>query len=263
MAGPTGQATQTERPSGAGDLSGKVALVTGGARGQGAADGRLLVEAGAVVVLADVLDDAGEQTAGEIGAEYVHLDVAAEDEWAKVVAGVVTRHGRLDILVNNAGILRGAQLVNQGIEEWNRVVAVNQTGVFLGMRAAARVMIEGGRGGAIVNISSVAGLEAVFGSIAYSATKWAVRGMTKVAAKELGRYGIRVNSVHPGLIATDMTAHFPAFASDEQRTRAERAIPLHRVGEPDDIANMVLFLVSDASSYCTGQEFVVDGGSHG
>jgi 3alpha(or 20beta)-hydroxysteroid dehydrogenase len=244
-------------------LEGKVALITGGARGQGAAEGRLFVDAGATVVLADVLDEAGEQTAGEIGAEYVHLDVSAEHEWDKVVADVVARHGGIDVLVNNAGILRGAQLVNQTLDEWNLVVAVNQTGVFLGMRAVARAMIEAGRGGSIVNISSLAGLEGVFGSTAYSATKWAVRGMTKVAAKELGRYGIRVNSVHPGLIATDMTAHFPAFASGEQRERAERAIPLRRVGEAVDIAHMVLFLAGDGSSYCTGQEFVVDGGSHG
>jgi 3alpha(or 20beta)-hydroxysteroid dehydrogenase len=246
-----------------GQLQDKVALITGGARGQGAAEGRLFAREGAVVVLADVLDEEGERTAGEVGGEYVHLDVASEEQWHAVVADIVARHGRLDVLVNNAGILRASQLVNQSLEEWNLVVAINQTGVFLGMRAGARAMIAGGGGGSIVNISSVAGLEGVFGSTAYSATKWAVRGMTKVAAKELGRHGIRVNSVHPGLIATDMTAGFPAFASDEKRERAERRIPIRRVGVPDDIAEMVLFLASEASSYCTGQQFVVDGGSHG
>ena len=215
------------------------------------------------MVLADVLDEEGERTAAEAGAEYAHLDVVSEEGWDAVVADIVARHGRLDVLVNNAGILRAGQLVNQSLEEWNLVVAINQTGVFLGMRAAGRAMIAAGNGGSIVNISSVAGLEGVFGSMAYSATKWAVRGMTKVAAKELGRHGIRVNSIHPGLIATDMTAAFPAFSSDEKRARAERNIPLRRVGVPEDIAEMVLFLASEASSYCTGQEFVVDGGSHG
>jgi 3alpha(or 20beta)-hydroxysteroid dehydrogenase len=244
-------------------LQDRVALITGGSRGQGAAEGRQFVGEGATVVLADVLDEEGERTAAEVGAEYVHLDVASEEGWDAVVADVVARHGRLDVVVNNAGILRASQLVNQSLEEWNLVVAVNQTGVFLGMRAAGRAMIAAGNGGSIVNISSVAGLEGVFGSIAYSATKWAVRGMTKVAAKELGRHGIRVNSIHPGLIATDMTADFPAFSSDDKRARAERNIPLRRVGVPEDIAEMVLFLASDAASYCTGQEFVVDGGSHG
>jgi 3alpha(or 20beta)-hydroxysteroid dehydrogenase len=244
-------------------LQDRVALITGGARGQGAAEGRLFVREGATVVLADVLDEEGERTAAEAGAEYVHLDVVSEEGWDTVVADIVSRHGRLDVLVNNAGILRAGQLVNQSLEEWNLVVAINQTGVFLGMRAASQAMIAAGNGGSIVNISSVAGLEGVFGSMAYSATKWAVRGMTKVAAKELGRHGIRVNSVHPGLIATDMTAGFPAFSSDEKRARAERNIPLRRVGVPEDIAEMVLFLASEDSSYCTGQEFVVDGGSHG
>jgi len=244
-------------------LQDRVALITGGARGQGASEGRLFVAEGATVVLADVLDEEGERTAAEAGAEYAHLDVASEEGWDAVVADIVARHGRLDVLVNNAGILRASQLVNQSLEEWNLVVAINQTGVFLGMRAAARAMVAAGNGGSIVNISSVAGLEGVFGSTAYSATKWAVRGMTKVAAKELGRHGVRVNSIHPGLIASEMTAGFPAFSDDEKRARAERNIPLRRVGVPEDIAEMVLFLASDASSYCTGQEFVVDGGSHG
>ena len=140
------------------------------------------------------------------------------------------------------------------------MLAVNQTGTFLGMRTAARAMIGAGNGGSIVNISSVAGLAGTFGSMSYSASKWAVRGMTKVAAKELGRYGIRVNSIHPGFIQTDMIAHFPEMHDDDQRRRTERATPLQRLGVPDDIANVVLFLAGEASSYCTGQEFVVDGG---
>ncbi len=247
-----------------GELDGKVALITGGARGQGAAEGALFAREGATVVLADVLDEAGEAAAGAIArAEYAHLDVTSEADWDRVVADVVARHGRLDIVVNNAGILLNGKLVNQSLDGWNRIVAINQTGVFLGIRAAGRAMIEAGNGGSIINISSVAGLEGIFGTGAYSATKWAVRGMTKVAAKELGRHGIRVNSVHPGFIQTDMVAGAPAMTDPAKRAKAERNIPVGRLGEVDDIANMVLFLAGSASSYCTGQEFVVDGGVHG
>jgi 3alpha(or 20beta)-hydroxysteroid dehydrogenase len=243
-----------------GVLDGKVALITGGARGQGAAEARLFAAAGAKVVIADVLDEAGAQTATETGAQYVHLDVTSEDEWQAVVDDVTAAHGRFDVLVNNAGILRGATLVKETLEQWHEVLAVNQTGTFLGMRTAARAMIAAGNGGSIVNISSVAGIAGTFGSTSYSASKWAVRGMAKVGAKELGRYGIRVNSVHPGFIQTDMTADFPEMHDEDRRRRTERSTPLQRLGVPDDIANVVLFLASDASSYCTGQEFIVDGG---
>ena len=245
---------------GDGVLAGKVALITGGARGQGAAEARLFAAAGATVVIADVLDEAGAQTATETGAQYVHLDVTSEDDWQAVVDDVAAAHGRFDVLVNNAGILRGATLVKETLEQWHQVLAVNQTGTFLGMRTAARAMIAAGNGGSIVNISSVAGIAGTFGSTSYSASKWAVRGMAKVAAKELGRYGIRVNSVHPGFIQTDMTADFPEMHDDDRRRRTERSTPLQRLGVPDDIANVVLFLASEASSYCTGQEFIVDGG---
>ena len=244
-------------------LAGQVALVSGGARGQGAEEGRLFRQAGATVVLADVLDEDGRQVAKELGAIYVHLDVTSEQEWEAVMEGVVETHGRLDVMVNNAGIFRHGQLVKESLEQWQQVIAVNQTGVFLGMRAAAKVMIDAGHGGSIINISSVAGLQGSFGSISYSASKWAVRGMTKVAAKELGRYGIRVNSIHPGLIDTAMTADFPAIVNEERRAAMLRGTPMGRVGTPADVANMVLFLAGDASSYCTGQEFVVDGGVHG
>jgi len=244
-----------------GKLDGKVALITGGAKGQGAAEGQLFASEGAVVVLADVLDEVGEQTAGGIAnTEYLHLDVTSEDEWDAVVADVVARHGRLDVLVNNAGILTGGTLVKVSMADWNRTIAVNQTGVFLGMRAAARAMIDCGNGGAIVNISSVAGLEGIFGATSYTASKWAVRGMTKVAAKELGRHGIRVNSIHPGYIDTDMLVETGATRDPE---RSKRGVPLGRFGAPADIAQMALFLASESASYCTGQEFVVDGGMHG
>ncbi|MGI9597037.1 MAG: SDR family NAD(P)-dependent oxidoreductase, partial [Acidimicrobiales bacterium] len=185
------------------ELDGRVVLVTGGARGQGAAEARLFTEAGATVVITDVLDEQGEKTAGELGVDYRHLDVSSESEWEAVVADVVDRHGRLDVLMNNAGIFESARLLNTSTEMWDRTVAINQTGVFLGMRTAAPAMIEAGNGGSIINTSSVAGLEGVFGATAYGATKWAVTGMTKTAAKELGRHGIRVNSIHPGVILTE------------------------------------------------------------
>lgn len=246
------------------ELEGKVALVTGGARpkGQGAAEGRLFSDRGATVILADVLDEEGERTAGEIErAEYAHLDVTSEEEWDTVVADVIDRHGRLDVLVNNAGIAPVSQLVNTTVEKWDLTIAVNQTGVFLGMRAAARAMIEAGNGGSIVNISSVAGMEGLFGSMSYGASKWAVRGMTKIAAKELGKHGVRVNSVHPGYIDTDMLAQ--GNFDDDQLDKMARRTPVGRIGVPEDIANMVLYLATDSASFVTGQEFVVDGGWHG
>ncbi len=246
-----------------GRLDGKIALITGGARGQGAEEGRLFSAEGATVVLTDVLHEEGERTAAGIErAEYRPLDVRSEAGWAEVVADVVARHGHIDVLVNNAGIDLDRRFEATTLEEFERVVAINQTGVFLGMRTVAAAMIAAGRGGSIINISSVAGMEGVRGRAAYASTKWAVRGMTKVAAMEWGKRGIRVNSVHPGLIETPMTANQRAFVDPEVRTKAERAIPLGRVGAAVDIANMVLFLASDESSYCTGQEFVVDGGVH-
>jgi 3alpha(or 20beta)-hydroxysteroid dehydrogenase len=246
-----------------GTLQGKVALITGGAHGQGAAEGRLFAGEGATVVLADVVDGDGKDVAAEIGGQYHHLDVSSPEEWDTVVADIVATHGRLDVLINNAGILRNNRIVEETVEQWDQVIAVNQTGVFLGMRAGGKAMIDAGNGGAIVNISSVAGLEGLFGTLSYTASKWAVRGMTKVAAKEFGRYGIRVNSIHPGFIATDMTANFPAMVDEEKNRRLLKSVPLGRTGTPEDIARVAHFLVTDASGYCTGQEFVVDGGIHG
>ncbi len=242
-----------------GELDGRVALVTGGARGQGASEARLFAREGATVVISDVLDEQGEKTASALGCQYLHLDVTSESEWESVVTDTIGRHGRLDILMNNAGIFQGAQLVNTSTDLWNRTVAINQTGVFLGMRTAARAMIEVGNGGSIINTSSIAGLEGGFGATAYGATKWAVTGMTKTAAKELGKYEIRVNSIHPGVILTEMIDHLVKGNEEKMASRQ----PIRRLGEPEDIAQMALFLASDRSSYCTGQAFTVDGGMHG
>lgn len=246
-----------------GRLDGKIAVITGGARGQGAEEGRLFTAEGATVILTDVLDEEGRRTAADLQrAQYMHLDVRSEGEWEATIGAVVARHGRVDVLVNNAGIDHVKRFELTTLEDWNRVVAINQTGVFLGMRTVARAMIAAGKGGSIVNISSVAGMEGVKGRGAYGSTKWAVRGMTKVGANEWGDRGIRVNSIHPGIIETPMTAGLRAFTDAETRARTERTIPLGRMGQAIDIAYMALFLASDESAYCTGQEFVVDGGVH-
>jgi 3alpha(or 20beta)-hydroxysteroid dehydrogenase len=246
-----------------GRLEGKVALISGGARGQGAEEGSLFATEGATVVLADILDDLGHATAASIdGASYMHLDVRREDDWDAVVASIIERHGRLDVMVNNAAIDLERSLVETSLEEWNQVLAVNQTGVFLGTRTAARAMIAAGNGGSIINISSVAGLEGLKLHTAYGATKWALRGMTRTAAQELGKFGIRVNTVHPGIIETEFTAELKSFKDPTTRAKIERGIALRRYGNTEDVAKLVLFLASDDAGYCTGQEYLVDGGIH-
>jgi 3alpha(or 20beta)-hydroxysteroid dehydrogenase len=243
-----------------GRLDGKVALVTGGARGQGAAEARLFLAEGASVVIADVLDDQGEALATELGpcAAYRHLDVSDEEGWATVMGELVGRLGRLDVLVNNAGILRVSPLEETSLADYRRVVDVNQIGTFLGMRAAIGPMRDAG-GGSIVNVSSTQGIVGMIGLVSYVSTKFAIRGMTKSAAMELGPSGIRVNSVHPGGVDTEMLRD-PALptATDDDRFAT---LPLGRIGTPEEIARLVLFLASDDSSYCTGAEFVADGGS--
>jgi len=242
-----------------GRLEGRVALITGGSRGQGAAEGRLFVAEGASVVLADVRDAEGEALAEELGdrACHRHLDVRSESDWERAVERAVEDFGRLDVLVNNAGIVRAAPLEQMPLSTYMEVVEINQVGVFLGMRAVAPAMREAG-GGSIVNISSNAGLEGVPGVIGYVASKWAVRGMTKSAALELGRYGIRVNSVHPGGVDTPMLQQDDFDSVDQDRVFGAQPIP--RIGQPDEIAKLVLFLASDEISYSTGSEFVADGG---
>jgi len=239
-------------------LDGKVALITGGARGQGAAEGRLFAAEGATVVVTDLLDAEGKATAAMFGGRYLHHDVTSADDWARVVDDIMASWGRLDVLVNNAGIWITGRMMDASLADYRRVIEVNQVGVFLGMQAAARPMIAA-RSGSIVNISSVAGLQGTLPGFAYGASKWAVRGMTKSAAQELGRHGIRVNSIHPGLIETAMLHQLPGIdAGGTDRYLAR--IPLGRVAEAEEVAKLALFLASDDSSYSTGAEFVIDGG---
>ena len=241
-----------------GRLNGKVAIITGGARGQGAEEGRLFAAEGSSVVLTDVLDADGEQTASEIGGIFLHHDVTSEEAWQGVVKEAVERHGKVDILINNAGIYQSGLVTEMALEDYRRIIEVNQVGVFLGMKHVAPAIIDAG-GGAIVNISSIAGMRGGRGSIAYGASKWAVRGMTKVAAHELGLHGIRVNSIHPGMIETAMLHQVPGVDSGNL-DRMTRRIPLGRIAEAEEVAKLALFLASDESSYCSGAEFIVDGG---
>jgi 3alpha(or 20beta)-hydroxysteroid dehydrogenase len=239
-------------------LADKVALITGGSRGMGAAEARLFVEHGAQVAIADVLDAEGEVLAKELGpsAHYIHLDVTDEQSWAACVDDVVQSFGALDVLVNNAGIASLAPIVDTTTEEYLRVVGVNQLGVFLGIRTAIPVMTTAGRA-SIVNISSIEGIGGSPATIAYSASKFAVRGMTKVAAVELAPLGIRVNSIHPGGVRTPM---LDPIGGVDLVGRVEPLIPMKRLATPDEIAFLALFLASDESSYCTGSEFIADGG---
>jgi 3alpha(or 20beta)-hydroxysteroid dehydrogenase len=247
-----------------GILDGKTAIITGAARGQGAAAARRFVEEGARVVIADVIDDLGKQLAEELGAaaEFRHLDVSSEQDWDTVVGEVMQTHQHLDVLVNNAGVLHFSALPDTTLADFERLVRVNQIGTFLGMRAASRVM---GRGGSIVNLSSVEGIAGMPYVVAYTGTKFAIRGMTKVAALELGPKGIRVNSVHPGMIDTKMVQEAiggpDVDLSQVDLSPVTNKLPLQRVGRAEEIAELVLFLASDRSSYSTGSEFIADGGS--
>jgi 3alpha(or 20beta)-hydroxysteroid dehydrogenase len=245
-------------------LDGKVAVISGAARGQGEAEARLFVEEGARVILGDMLDDRGEVVAKELGdaARYVHLDVRDEASWQAAVALAEADFGPVSVLVNNAGIFRVSALVDTPVEQFREVFEVNQLGPFLGMKAVVPSMVKAG-GGSIVNISSTNGLGGLPGTISYTSTKFAVRGMTKTAAMELGPLGIRVNSIHPGGVDTPMIAPenlgMLAATPDALGDRFGD-LPLRRVGQPIEIARLALFLASDESSYSTGSEFVADGG---
>ena len=242
-----------------GRLDDKVALITGAARGQGAAEARLFAAEGARVYLSDVLDDEGAATAADIGAaaSYHHLDVTDGDAWIDLVEEIIEAEGRIDVLVNNAGIFRVIPTVLTSEAEYRQIIDINQVGTFLGMKTVIPTMVQA-ESGSIVNISSVAGLQGAAGTMAYAASKWAVRGMTKVAAKEVAPFGVRVNSVHPGIIDTPMMSE--ATVEGAMLDRIVRAIPVGRVAEADDVAKLVLYLASDESRYSTGSEFVVDGG---
>ena len=228
-----------------GRLDGKVCIVTGGARGQGGAEAALFRQEGAEVVITDVLTDVGQQHAAAIGASFVGHDVRSEEEWAEVVRQTIERHGRLDVLVNNAGIYERGKLLDTTVEQYRRIIDVNQLGVFLGMKAAAPTMIAQ-QSGSIVNISSVAGLLGSANAVAYGASKFAVRGMTKAVALELARYQIRVNSIHPGMIDTDMMTVVTGDNA-ERHDRMARNVPIGRAAEAGEVASLALYLASDES----------------
>jgi 3alpha(or 20beta)-hydroxysteroid dehydrogenase len=244
-----------------GRLDGKVALITGAARGQGAAAARRFVAEGARVLISDVQDDEGKALAEELGeaAWYQSLDVGEEQAWQDAIVELERVFGRLDVLVNNAGMLFFSALEQTSLADYERVIRTNQIGTFLGMRSAVPVMKRTG-GGSIVNLSSVEGFGGMPLLIAYSASKFAIRGMTKVAAMELAADGIRVNSVHPGAVDTQMVSTALGGMPVDNAQIAKR-VPLGRVGRPEEVANLVLFLASDESSYCTGGEFAIDGGA--
>ena len=243
-------------------LEGKVALISGGARGQGATEGQLFVDEGAKVVLADILDVEGEATAAQIRenggeASYVHLDVTSEDEWRNAVEFALQTYGRLDILINNAAIYKRTPIVDTDVEEWRQIMEVNSTGVFLGTKHAIPAMQRSG-GGSIINISSTAGLIGSDRGSAYGASKGSVRLLTKYTAIQHATEGIRANSIHPGPIDTVMIAD--NLATPEARAESEARVPLRRIGTAMDVAYGALFLASDESSYMTGAELVIDGG---
>lgn len=243
-------------------LKGKVALISGGARGQGACEARLFVEEGAKVVVGDVLEDQAAKLASEINAKAgahvavaARLDVTRAADWRAAVDACEREFGGLDILVNNAGVYNASKIEETSEELWDSIVNINQKGVWLGMKNAVAAMRRRGAG-AIVNISSVAGLVGTPSSAAYHGTKGAVRLLTKSAAAEYAREKIRVNSVHPGVISTQMADIIP----QEMRDAIKTVVPMGREGTAQEVANVVLFLVSDEASYVTGAEFVVDGG---
>ena len=245
-------------------LEGKVAIISGGARGQGAVEARMFAEEGASVVIGDILDDQGRQTEAELqelgyNVTYVHLDVTVESDWQSAVQTAISAYGKLDILLNNAGILIRKNIEETTVADWDRIFAVNSKGVFLGTKAAIPAMRENG-GGSIINISSTAGLVgSPNGSASYTATKGSVRLFTKSTAIQHAGDGIRCNSIHPGPIETDMIAD--TLNDPENMALRMQRLPLGRVGKPSEIAYGAIYLASDESSFVTGAELVIDGGT--
>ena len=251
-----------------GRLEGKVAIITGAARGTGEITAHRFVEEGATVVLADILDEPGRAVAKELGdpATYETLDVTSEDDWQRVVQSTADRHGRVDVLVNNAAVLLMRVIEETSLQEFERVVSVNQTGTFLGIRAVVETMKAVG-GGSIVNVSSVDGMGAKNGIAAYASSKWAVRGLTRVAALELGRFRIRVNTVCPEAGSAHMIAPYVPKGVDMEKALGSQQPVLAYQRERTindrirDVANMIVFLASDEAASCTGADFTVDGGN--
>jgi 3alpha(or 20beta)-hydroxysteroid dehydrogenase len=244
-----------------GELEGRVALVTGGARGLGAAIVQVMAREGATVVASDLRVAEGKELADRLASvEFAEHDVTDEASWRSVVDGILRKHGRLDVLVNNAGIVDIAPVAGMNLQQYLRVIAVNQTGVYLGLHVSSSAFLAQGNG-VIINIASVDGLRGSPGTAAYSASKHAVLGLTKSLALELGGAGIRVVAVCPGPIATPMAseADFSALGDVDLSTMLD-GVPIRRIAEPSEIAEVVSFLASDRASYCTGSEFVIDGG---
>ncbi|GAA2824416.1 glucose 1-dehydrogenase [Nonomuraea rubra] len=239
-------------------LDGKVALITGGARGMGAAHVRLFLEEGARVVFGDVLDEEGKALAEETGATYLRHDVTSPGEWERAVGTTVEVYGKLDVLVNNAGILKFRRISEMSLDDFDRVISVNLKGTWLGVKSVIEPMKAAGRG-SIVNISSIEGYVGAEGLSAYSASKFGIRGITKSAARELARFKIRVNSVHPGAINTAMALD-PDIVAEVDAEAFVKSMVIKRFAKPVEVSHVVAFLASDRASYCTGSEVTVDGG---
>jgi 3alpha(or 20beta)-hydroxysteroid dehydrogenase len=233
-------------------LSGKVALITGGSRGLGASHARAMIAQGARVVVADILDDDGQALVAELGeaSRYFHLDVTSRSEWAKAVAFTLQEFGALHVLINNAGIAHFSPIGEYKPEEWDTMIAINLTGVFNGVDAALDTL-KAGAPSSIINVSSIAGLRGYSGLVGYNAAKFGVTGLTKSVALDVAQFGIRCNSIHPGVIDTPMTSNVG--------TRRKH-VAMERTGRPEELSSLVVYLASDEASFCTGSEFICDGG---